>query len=90
MNMALAGVAVLMFFAYSFLIGHSVVSINQRKSLVRTIQKTQSDVSDLEINYFNLASAIDMKTAAQHGFVESTSPSFSYTNTRADDAVAIR
>jgi hypothetical protein len=60
-----------MFVLYSFFIARSVVAINQRKTLYTEIRTSQAKVSDLEIKYFDLASTIDAKKAADLGFVES-------------------
>ena len=89
-NTGLLLMVVALFGAYSFFIGHSVVAINQRKDLLSQVRTTQSAVSDSEIKYFNLASAIDMNTVAKYGFVDSKTPDFAYTSPNGEDTVAVR
>jgi len=67
-----------LFCLYSFFIVSAVVAINQRKDLGTDIRTTQSSVSDLEINYFNLASQVDVNKATQLGFVNDPVPEFAY------------
>ncbi len=69
---------------YSFFIARSVVAINQRKTLYSDIRTAQAKVSDLEIEYFNIASSIDIQKAADLGFVESKTPTFAYTHPDAE------
>lgn len=90
MNKALLGVFVALFFGYSFLIGSTVVSINQRKNLYADIRAKQAEVSELEISYFNLAQGIDMEKAKELGFQDAQTAIFAYTNPGASDTVAIR
>ena len=78
------------FLLYSFFIARSVVAINQRKTLYSQVRTAQAKVSDLEIQYFNLASTIDIKKASELGFVESKTPTFAYTNPDADTVALVR
>lgn len=79
-----------MFVLYSFFIARSVVAINQRKTLYSEIRISQAKVSDLEINYFNLASSIDIQKASALGFVESKTPTFAYTHPDAETVALVR
>lgn len=79
-----------MFGVYSFFIARSVVAINQRKTLYSEIRVSQAKVSDLEINYFNLASSIDIQKASALGFVESKTPTFAYTHPDAETVALVR
>jgi hypothetical protein len=90
LNTTLLMVVVGLFGAYSFFIGHSVIAINQRKALMGQVRTTQSDVSNSEIKYFNLASGIDMNTVSKLGFVDSQTPDFAYTQQTGQDTVAVR
>lgn len=75
---------------YSFFIARSVVAINQRKTLYSEIRTMQAKVSDLEIEYFNIASSIDIQKASALGFVESKTPTFAYTHPDADTVAISR
>lgn len=90
LNTTLLLVVVGLFGTYSFFITHSVIAVNQRKALMSNVRTAQSDVSNSEINYFNLASGIDMNTVSKLGFVDSQTPDFAYTNPTGQDAVAVR
>ena len=79
-----------MFVLYSFFIARSVVAINQRKALSVQIRDAQSRVSDLEIQYFNLAGSIDTTKATELGFVESKTPTFVYTNPAPETVALVR
>ncbi len=89
-NRYLLFVLVGMFILYSFFIARSVVAINQRKALYSEIRTSQGKVSDLEINYFNLASSIDMQKAKDLGFVDSKTPTFAYTHPDAETVALVR
>lgn len=78
------------FVLYSFFIARSVVAINQRKALYTEVRTAQAKVSDLEIEYFNLASSIDIQKASDLGFVESKTPTFAYTHPDADTVAISR
>ena len=82
-NKQLLGSIVVLFGVYSFFIGHTVIAIDQRQSMTRQIQATTTNVSALQINYFNLASSITMTKATELGFVDSQTPDFAYTNPEA-------
>jgi hypothetical protein len=83
-NRYLVLILVGMFIAYSFFIARSVVAINQRKTLYSEIRVSEAKVSDLEINYFNLVSSVDIQKATDLGFVESKTPTFAYTHPDAE------
>jgi hypothetical protein len=88
LNRYLLGGLIVFFMAYSFFIGRTVIVIDQRKDLAKEIQTAQMAVSDLEIEYFNLASSIDMAKALELGFVDSKTPDFAYTHP-AEETVAL-
>jgi hypothetical protein len=89
-NRYLLFVLIGMFVLYSFFIARSVVAINQRKTLYSEIRTMQTKVSDLEIEYFNIASSIDIQKASALGFVESKTPTFAYTHPDADTVAISR
>lgn len=79
-----------MFVVYSFFIARAVIAVNERKALYADLRTSQAKVSELEIKYFNLASAVDVEKAATLGFIESKNPTFAYTRPAVDTAVAVR
>ena len=81
---------VVLFLGYSFLIAKTVVAIDGSKSLATQVQAAQGNVSNLEINYFNLASNIDMTKATQLGLVDSKTPDFAYTHPTAETVAMAR
>jgi hypothetical protein len=89
MNSWLLAAFIGMFVAYSFLIGSTVISINERKNLYSDIRTKQAQLSELEIKYFTVAQGIDLNKAKELGFID-TPTTFAYTNAGAKDAVAIR
>lgn len=89
MNQKLVLVLVVLFGSYSFFIARAVVAINHRKALHAEIRTMQAKVADLEINYFAIASQIDMNKVAQLGFIDSEAPVFAYTEP-ALETVAVR
>ena len=90
LNTTLLLMVVGLFGAYSFFITHSVIAVNQRKVLMDQVRTAQSTVSNSEIQYFDLASGIDMNTVSKLGFVDSQTPDFAYTNPAGQDTVAVR
>lgn len=89
MNSWLLAAFVGMFVSYSFLIGSTVISINERKNLYSDIRAKQAELSELEIKYFTVAQGIDLNKARELGFIDTTT-TFAYTNPGATDAVAVR
>lgn len=88
-NSTLLGAFAALFVVYSFLIGSTVVSINERKNLYSEIRAQQAHLAELEINYFALVQGVDLKRASAMGFADQ-SATFAYTNPGAEDAVALR
>lgn len=89
-NTQLLSMAVGLFALYSFFIVSTVVAVNQRDAIGQSIRTTQATVSGLEINYFNLASQVDIQKAESLGFVNDPVPSFAYVNSTDASKVAIR
>jgi citrate lyase alpha subunit len=53
--------------------------VNERKEIREEVRQTQIAISDLEVNYFELAQSIDEGTIQELGFTESVVPVFAYT-----------
>ncbi len=88
-NGTLLGAFAALFVVYSFLIGSTVVSINERKNLYSEIRAQQAHLAELEIQYFELAQGVDLNRATEMGFKDQPA-AFAYTNPGAEDAVALR
>ena len=89
LNKQLVILVVVLFGAYSFFIVRTVVAINQRKELYSDMRVAQAKVSELEINYFNLAANVDTTKIQQLGFVDSQTPTFAYVQPEGQDKVAL-
>lgn len=74
-------VLVMIVVAYAGLTVQTAVFANERKELREEIRQTQIAISDLEVNYFDLAQAIDTETINSLGFTEIATPLFAYTET---------
>ena len=77
-----------LFCLYSFFIVGAVVAVNQRKDIRTEIHDVQATVSEREINYFDLASHVDIQKATDLGFVNEPVPKFAYVAGQ-DNTVAV-
>lgn len=64
---------------YMVLMVQTISLINERKDIRGSIRDAQVAISDLEVNYFELAQSIDEETIKDLGFTESVIPVFAYT-----------
>jgi hypothetical protein len=57
----------------------TITMVNERKDIREQVRQTQIAISDMEVQYFELAQSIDPETIKQLGFTESITPVFAYT-----------
>lgn len=80
LSRGLTAVVVGLLCAYGGFMVSAISLIQERKEVRESIRQTQIAISDLEVDYFNLAQSIDTQTIQQLGFTESTVPVFAYTD----------
>lgn len=80
LSRGLTAIVVGLLCAYGGFMVQAISLIQERKDVRESIRQTQIAISDLEVDYFNLAQSIDPQTIQQLGFTESTVPVFAYTD----------
>jgi hypothetical protein len=82
--------AVAVSITYGTLLVSTIKNIRERKEIRTEIKNTQTRISELETQYFQLAANINSSYVASLGFYEDTQPVFAYTHdTHASDAFAM-
>jgi ABC-type proline/glycine betaine transport system substrate-binding protein len=76
--------------SYIVMMVQTVSLVNERKDIREETRQTQVTISDLEIQYFQLAQSIDKETIEKLGFKESVLPVFAYTKPVYDTVALLR
>lgn len=86
----LTATAGLLVASYVIMMVQTVSLVNERKDIREETRQTQVGISDLEIQYFQLAQSIDKETIEKLGFKESAVPVFAYTKPVYDTVALLR
>ena len=75
-------------FVYLFLLVSTTVNIAERKHAEKTTKEIQSEIAQMEIDYFAQSNNLNIDYARENGFVESDTMYFAYEEERTEVAVA--
>lgn len=88
-NSKIGVVAVGLFGCYLFLIANTIITVNDRKSIVAEIRDLSITTTEQETKYLGLIDTITMDTALARGFIDTSYSRFVYTSPQ-DETVAVR